>query len=57
MGCSRGQDNGNDHAVESDDFCENEDQDHANENLFLNSVCTNASIADNSDCESRSLGK
>ena len=46
------EDNGNDESIQSESFCEDEDQDHTNEDGFLLSVCSYSCVSYNSDGKS-----
>ena len=49
------EDDGDDHAIETEGLSENENEDHADEDSFLLSVCAHTCITNNSDSESSSL--
>ena len=45
------EDDGNDHAIETEGLTEDENKNHANEDLLLLSVSSNTSITDNTNSE------
>ena len=55
MHCSVREDDGNNHTVQSDSLCEDENEYHAYEHLLLNCVCFNSCLSNISNCESSTL--
>ena len=46
---SLGEDDGDDHAIEAERLTENEDENHADEDFLLLSVCADTSVTDDAD--------
>lgn len=55
LALSLGENDGDNEAIETEGLTENENEDHADENGFLLSVCTNTSVTNDTNCESSSL--
>ena len=52
------QNDGNDHAVEAEHFCEDEDQDESHKDLFIHAQADHATLTHQADCvASRNLGQ
>jgi len=54
--CSLREDNGNDHAIETEGLTEDENKDHADEDSLLLSVGSNTSVTDNTNSETSCEG-
>jgi hypothetical protein len=55
--CSLREDNGDDHAIETEGLTEDENKNHADEDLLLLSVGSNTSVTDDTNCETGSEGR
>lgn len=53
--CSLSEDDSNNESVKTEGFTEDEDQNHADEDSFLLSVCAHTSVTDNTNSETSSL--
>ncbi len=54
--CSLREDNGDDHAIETEGLTEDENKNHADEDLLLLSVGSNTSVTDDTNSETSSEG-
>ena len=54
--CFGTQNQADDNTVQGEGFAEDKNQKHANEQLWLSSICTNASIANDTDSNTSSEG-